>query len=276
MTFWRPPQLALAAALPLILAGCIPAAIPVAAGAFVAREELADVTGPDTGRGENPAPAWDASPSFVTLSAATVSPAAPFPAGNRVRTHPSAHTPYAAFTRYALDMAGPVQPGQARRSMLIDQTTLAKVPQLARCGDQPLAVVIDLDRGLQPFDPDDPPLPVPGLAEQLTALRNAGLTVLWNSSAPASLEDRIHTVLRASNLDPHGADRLLLVRGADERKQTSRAAAAQDWCIIAMAGDRRADFDEVFDYLRDPEGPLAHTLSSHLEAGWFLAPSPID
>jgi len=261
----RPPQLALAAALPLILSGCIPAANPGAAGTFAARDS-----------GGTVARAADAGPSLVTLSAAAASPAARLSIPSPARRLPSANDPYAAFARYALDQAGSGQPGQARRSALMDQGTLAKMPQLARCGDQPLAIVIDLDRGLQPFTPHDASLPVAGLAGQLTALRNAGLTVLWNTSAPVSQAGKIHSALRASNLDPDGTDQLLLVRGTDERKQTNRAAAAKDWCIIAIAGDRRADFDEVFDYLRDPDGPLAQTLAANLEAGWFLAPSPID
>jgi hypothetical protein len=184
--------------------------------------------------------------------------------------------PYRAFARYALAQAAPMAPGQVRRSALIDQSTLAAQPRLADCGDQPLAVVVDLDPGTEPFNLDNPPAPAPGLAENLTAIRNAGITVLWSASLPVASAERLYTVLSASGLDPARTDRLLLERNEDERKQTRRQSAGHDWCILAVAGDRRADFDEVFDYLRDPDGPVAQALDPNFGAGWFLAPPPID
>ena len=45
--------------------------------------------------------------------------------------------------------------------------------------------------------------------------------------------------------------------------------------VLAIAGDRKADFDEVFDYLRNPDGPVAIALEQFIGAGWFLAPPPI-
>ena len=45
--------------------------------------------------------------------------------------------------------------------------------------------------------------------------------------------------------------------------------------VPAIAGDRKADFDEVFDYLRNPDGPVAIALEQFIGAGWFLAPPPI-
>ena len=37
-----------------------------------------------------------------------------------------------------------------------------------------------------------------------------------------------------------------------------------------MAGDERGDFDELFDYLRDPR--LATAYDAQLGSGWFLVP----
>jgi hypothetical protein len=37
-----------------------------------------------------------------------------------------------------------------------------------------------------------------------------------------------------------------------------------------MAGDERSDFDELFDYLRDPR--LMTAYDAQMGAGWFLVP----
>ena len=98
----------------------------------------------------------------------------------------------------------------------------------------------------------------------------------WSASLPVAGAERVYTILQATGLDPQRTDRLLLLKPGQDRKQQRREAAARDWCIVAIAGDRRADFDEAFDYLRDPQGPVAQALESHFGAGWFLAPPPID
>lgn len=253
------PRLMIAAALPVILSGCAAAAIPLAAGALVTNREMGDVVGIGVGkkRTEERTSGSELSASMPTER----------PAGNSA---------YAAFTRYALANALPMAPGEARRSALLDQDSLTTEPALADCADQPLAVMVDLDPGAEPFDLGNPPLPAAGLAENLSALRRAGINVLWSASLPASSADQLYNVLVATGLAPDRSDHLLLLRGNGERKQSRRFDAAEDWCVLAIAGDRKADFDEAFDYLRDPESPVARTLDSYLGAGWFLAPPPID
>ena len=68
-------------------------------------------------------------------------------------------------------------------------------------------------------------------------------------------------------------DTLYLAGNGDYRKQTRRIEAASKSCVIAMAGDRKSDFDELFDYLRLPQA--AFRLDPLFDAGWFLAPAPI-
>lgn len=183
--------------------------------------------------------------------------------------------PIPAFVRYAVAAAQP-RPGQPFRSALIDPASLAAQPVRPNCGTQPPAVAIDLDPGKAAFDLDNPPAAAPGLAEQLSVLRAAGITILWQASLPAAKSERLYATLAATGLDTDRTDRLLLIRKADERKQARRQAAARDWCILALAGDSKADFEEAFDYLRDPSGIIATALSAHLGDGWFLIPQPID
>jgi hypothetical protein len=199
----------------------------------------------------------------------------PVPAPVPVVLAGSDGSPYAAFARYAQTLVRSGVAGKGR-SVLVDQDTIAGAPQLEPCNGEPPAVAVDLDPGTRPFDLSDPPRPAPGLAAQLAEIRSAGLTVLWSASVPAEQGAKLYTILQASGLDPDRTDRLLLPRSPDESKQARRAFAAQDWCIIAIAGDRRGDFDEAFDYLRDPDGPVAMALAPNFGAGWFIAPPPID
>jgi len=80
----------------------------------------------------------------------------------------------------------------------------------------------------------------------------------------------VASALQASGLDPSGRDPILLVRNEEERKQVLREEANQTVCVVAMAGDRRGDFDELFDYLRDPR--IATAYDGQIGAGWFLVP----
>jgi hypothetical protein len=43
--------------------------------------------------------------------------------------------------------------------------------------------------------------------------------------------------------------------------------------VVAIAGDARSDFDELFDYLMDPSAALP--IEALLDAGWFLTPPPL-
>lgn len=182
---------------------------------------------------------------------------------------------FADFARFALSRAAAPAEGAPRTSALIDQQSLAGVPRRATCADKPPAVALDLDPDDKPFDLENPPLPATGLPQVLAVLRSAGITVMWVSSLPMAEAQRLYTVLRASELDPAGTDRLLLPRKSDERKQARLLASGRDWCVLAIAADRRADFDEVYEYLRDPDGWVAQALQKNIGAGWFITPPPI-
>lgn len=182
---------------------------------------------------------------------------------------------YGAMADFVLAQAGAAKSGKARRSALLDQRSLSGLPRMMSCGNQRGALVIDLDPGDKPFDLNDPPSPAPGLAERLRAIRGTGTAVVWIASLPESRSKELATVLQATGLDPLGIDPFLLMRPRETRKQQVLNRAAEDWCVLAIAGDRKADFDEVFDYLRNPDGPVALALEQHLGTGWFVVPPPI-
>ena len=301
-------RLCAALAVPVLLGGCAAAAIPVVAGAVIAKE------GAGGGVKETPPdpryPRLDAlaklppAPPPAVAAAPTAPPAslaaAPSPTALPVKAAPSvalaapapvpppptmlkalpppsgapADGGYLSFTSHALAKVEAAPAGRKRKSVILDEDSRLPNVALRDCGSLAPAVIVDLDPGKDAFDPATAGDAEPGLSEALAALRAAGITVLWASSLPVSEAQAVYDRLRATNLDPDGIDRLLLLRAEDERKQTRRAAAARDWCVIAMAGDQRSDFDEMFDYLRDES--FAAPLEFLSGDGWFIAPRPIQ
>ncbi|MBB4615625.1 hypothetical protein [Novosphingobium taihuense] len=206
---------------------------------------------------------------------APAEPAITQAAGNPAAPEASADDPYAAMASYVLTQAETGRTSKARTSALLDQRSLIQVPKMRACKDQRGAVLIDLDPGDKAFDLDDPPSPAPGLAAHLRQIRGTGTAVVWVAMLPESNAKRLGTLLKATGLDPLGIDRVMLLGPHETRKQEILDRADEDWCVLAIAGDRKADFDEVFDYLRNPDGPVAIALEQFIGAGWFLAPPPI-
>ncbi|WOE76028.1 hypothetical protein [Alterisphingorhabdus coralli] len=183
---------------------------------------------------------------------------------------------YAPWARYALDTQNRFQAGEAVTSAVLVPRVSLSSPQSVDCEDNPSAVVIDIDSGS--------PKPNAGgvmatldntaiLAEQLDALRAAEITIIWLSGRDASDAEAMQSELRGHGLLPSGAgDYLSLNRGPDDRKQIRRWETAGLFCILAVAGDSRGDFDELYDYLLKPE--YAFTLERKFGAGWFTLPPP--
>ncbi len=177
---------------------------------------------------------------------------------------------YAGLAAYAIHHANSPE---ANSSLdVIDPANPLAKPRRAQCGALAPAVMIDLDPGLSTFDPEALKA-APGLADDLAALRAAGITILWTSALPVEQSEKVHFTLARAGLDPNRTDRLLLLNGEGDRKQARRNLAAHNWCVVAMAGDRRGDFDEAFDYLRDPETKIP--ADAMFGDGWFIAPAPM-
>ncbi len=261
------------------LGGCVAAAlVPIAASGAVAKRSV-DLSGEKSKRKPEVIVGKGTSlpPAPVVPAPAQISRPAALPPEPAIAETPvaGADDAFAALSAYVLAAAEKQKPGARRRSMLIDQRSLATLPRMVDCTDQRSALLIDLDVGDKPFDLTDPPSPAPGLADRLRAIRGTGTAVVWIATLPESAGKEIATILKATGLDPLGIDRTLLLRRNESRKQQLLNRADGDWCVLAIAGDRRGDFDEVFDYLRNPDGPVALALEQYNGAGWFLVPPPI-
>lgn len=147
-------------------------------------------------------------------------------------------------------------------------------PDRTDCSIRPPAVVIDLDPGDGVFDPDKPATGSRDFGQMLVALRLQQVDIFWISAMPAIKAPQLRQRLAESGLDPQGRDELLLMRRAEDRKQLRRKEVSETHCIVAIAGDTRSDFDELYQYLKSRDA--AQPLEELVGAGWFLTPLPLE
>lgn len=169
--------------------------------------------------------------------------------------------------------------GESPPSVVLVRNFSLDRPEYVACGDRPPAVIIDLDDSVLGSEPAIGTAPTgwqatPGLADGLQRLRTAGVAILWMTDAPFYQLDEIRARLRESGLDAAGRDPVYAQRGSSDRKQLRRLDAAAAWCVVAAAGDRQADLDEVYDYLVRPEAAVQ--LDRLWGQGWFITPAPIQ
>jgi hypothetical protein len=220
-----------------------------------------------------PAPAPVA--TAVAAPAAAAAEPAPPPATQPLATYPDPANPipsnqfgFARFVRYGQASAVGARSGADLLSaMLSDPVALDGQRRRCAVGEQPV-VVIDLDPEGGIFAPPAKPVRQTGLALGLAVLRDAGVEIAWLSDMPVNQSGQLRTALEQSGLDPRGQDIISLSRSADDSKQKRRESLAGITCIVAIAGDERADFDERFKYLRNPEAGTG--LEPLIGDGWFL------
>lgn len=208
-----------------------------------------------------PPPVAAAAPVAAPLAAAPVAPAAS-------EAPRATQAGFAQFVRYgrgvAAVSAGATGPLSA---MLADPIALDGQRKRCPAGEQPV-VVIDLDPAGSLFaPPTDPERDVPR-ALGLAVLREAGVQIAWLSDLPVSEIGAVRNALEFAGLDVRGEDIVSLRRDPEDRKQARKESLAASSCVIAIAGDAKADFDERFQYLRNPEA--GKPLETAIGDGWFL------
>jgi len=169
-----------------------------------------------------------------------------------------------AYAQTAFDGTDTLRPS----AVLRDPATLEARRVECKGGEPTLLVDLDPEGGL--LDSGRPPPRAPSFAERLERLRQSGIAIAWISGHSAAMAGDIREALARSGFDPGGTDRLVLMRYPEDRKQTRRRELAQSACILAIAGDTKSDFDELFDYVVDPASTVM--LESLMGRGWFLVP----
>lgn len=176
---------------------------------------------------------------------------------------------YAALRSYALRTLGGGLPLPS--AMLADPTSLQPVRR--ECMGNSPTLVIDLDPagGLVPLSG---PLGINNtLARVLAELRARDVNVAWITDRTPLDARAVRDRLVASGLDPDSRDSIYVERYPGETKQARRESIGQTSCIIAVAGDERADFDDLYNYLIDYSN--ARALEPMLGSGWFIIENPV-
>ncbi|WP_066558330.1 hypothetical protein [Croceicoccus bisphenolivorans] len=238
------------------LTGCVAAAIPVMASGVMAKRTV------DSRNAPAAAPATGQAPELVD-----VKPSLPAAGGGAI-LQPNWTEDFMAVALFAAESM------DNGLSVLPDPGAREGEALVLPCEGQPPAILVDLDPGDIAFQPGDAlPVPASGLGPALATARMKGIAVLWTSVLDESRAGEIRQVLTATGLDPAGSDTLLLTRDPAETKTARRNAVSGDWCIKAIVGDRRGDFDDLMDYLRNPQAPSP--FDPLIGNGWFELPPPL-
>ncbi|WP_324072694.1 MAG: hypothetical protein RSE14_08435 [Erythrobacter sp.] len=213
-----------------------------------------------------PAPVIAAAPTIRTVPGA---PASSYP--DPSSPLPPEQNNFARFVRYGQASARGVTGGADLASaMLSDPIALDGKRRRCTTGEQ-LVALIDLDPAGGVFEPPANPGKQSSLALGLAVLRQAGVEIAWLSDLPVNQSGLVRSALEKAGLDPRGQDIISLRRDENDNKQQRKENLAGITCIVAIAGDERADFDERFKYLRNPEAGAG--LEPVIGDGWFLITS---
>lgn len=233
----------------LVLQGCVAAVVPIAAAGMIARKRL-KLPSERLARKAPPAPAAPGAAQgagTLQLLAMTSLP----------KPQPAAPSPFEDFAGYALAQHKLGLAGERRDSVIMAPDSTLRAPTVVPCDQRPTAVMVDADlqSGGKP------------LATALATLRGEGVKVLW------VLDDGDDATVAPGALAQAGfveGDAVLVARAKGERKQYVRQLATIDHCIVAIAGARRGDMDELYNYLKVPTTPVPSDVLWN--QGWFLIP----
>ena len=125
--------------------------------------------------------------------------------------------------------------------------------------------------------------PVPGAVTGIRRLREAGITVIFNTNRKSDTAAGTAAAIAAAGLGQAVHGKTLFLAGDDamsSRKDGRRATIAARYCVIALGGDNLGDFADVFNSSGfDPQARRAIVAAGKYArlwgAGWFALPNPV-
>jgi hypothetical protein len=272
---FRPVLGLIVAALPL--QGCVAAVLPIAAAGMIGKTQVdkaqdrAKEAEASFDAGAPPVVIVGGQPEAVPATPAADSAGVMTPLDRLDRS--GITNAYLPFARYAVDQAARQQRGGTVRSaVLVDQVSLLD-PKTLSCDGKPMLAVIDVD--VAPDTPAEMDVErQSGFAAILETMRESEIRIAWLADADEAQLKPILDLLREGE-EPvmRDADLMLFGQPGGYRKQERRWQLARDHCVVAIAGDRKADFDELYEYLRDQS--YAIRLEAFMGKGWFELPHPV-
>jgi len=210
---------------------------------------------------------------------------------------------YHAFRDHVLAAAR----SRPAESVVLAEGSTLDAPRFVPCGERPLAVVLDVDetaiqnlgyeydeaqRGLV-YDQGrwnrweqtgaNAVAPIPGAVTALRAMREAGVTVIFNSNRQAINAAQSAAAIEGAGLGPARHGETLYLQGdvvPGSAKDPRRAAVASRYCVVAMAGDQLGDFSDLFNVRSLSVTDRRSAASSGRFAslwgnGWFMLSNPV-
>lgn len=270
----------------LTLQGCVALAIPAVAAGVIGKKEVdkARARARAAEASFDPSSAAHSSAAIVQVgNAEAMAPKKPLPKEEELSSgtmtlldqlnQANITNAYLPFARYAIGEAQKrQQSGFANGMVLIERPSLSK-PRMIDCGLKPMAAIIDLD-----VAPGTPPEMLVqrqnGFATLLGLMRESDIRIVWFAETDeASLKPILDLLKEGENPIISDDDLMMVGLPGRSRKQERRWQMASNFCVIAIAGDKRGDFDELYDYLRDPA--YAIRLEGFIGKGWFELPHPV-
>ncbi|MFS0737066.1 HAD family acid phosphatase [Sphingomonas sp. 1P06PA] len=177
--------------------------------------------------------------------------------------------------------------------------------RFAECGDKPAAAVFDIDETAllnlgyeydeaangRSYDAGrwaqwekggvDAVVPVPGAVTAFRALRAAGVTVIANSNRNAAAATETADALSRAGLGVFRHGETLFLKGdvgGGSGKDARRAAIADRWCVLALAGDQVGDFTDLLVAMTPGQrraAAMAAPFDTLWGRGWFMLPNPV-
>jgi 5'-nucleotidase (lipoprotein e(P4) family) len=211
---------------------------------------------------------------------------------------------YRAFGSYVAARAR----SRPAQSVVLAAGSTLEAPRFVPCGRKPLAVVLDVDETViqnlgaefddamhpgRPFDEarwrrweqsgTGAVAPIPGVVEALRAARDAGVTVIFNTNRTAANAAFTEQMLDNAGVGParHGETLYLMGDVAPgSGKDPRRAAIAERYCVVALAGDQLGDFSDLFNARTLPvparrAAVAASPFASLWGNGWFMLSNPV-
>ncbi|PJG49807.1 acid phosphatase [Sphingobium sp. LB126] len=191
-------------------------------------------------------------------------------------------------------------------SVVLAQETSLDGPRFEPCGTKPFAAVFDVDETVmlnigyeyhaartgRGFDAaawdawektgEDAVAPVPGADRMVRALREMGVTVVFNTNRAAANAGPTIRAIKAAGLGEAVHGETLFLSGDDamgSRKDGRRAAIAAKYCVVAMGGDQLGDFSDLFNGGQSVTARRAATMQPAIAQmwgnGWFVLPNPV-
>lgn len=191
----------------------------------------------------------------------------------------------------------------------LDTSAFEQQPSFVSCDNKPLAAVFDADETLiwnagvmrymaqqgKDFEPATwdqwektgagKAQAMPGAVMALTAMRDAGVTIIANTNRTAANAKGTEDALRAAGLGEFKHGETLFLLGdtpGGSSKDARRAHIASKYCVVAMAGDQLGDFWQLFNDKKNSVSDrkamaLANypAISALWGKGWFLFSNPV-